>query len=151
MPEKDVQKMKNDEAEEAGGSREQAPFSIKIKRIYLPADPDDGCRILTDRLWPRGIAKEKAGLDEWRRDTAPSSALRKSFHHQAERFGEFREAYRAELDANPAASELVHFCEMKLQAGNVTFLYAAEDEACNNAAVLRGWVTEHLDGSISGE
>ena len=76
---------------------------FRLKRIYAEAEPGDGYRVLVDRLWPRGVSKQKAQLDEWCKDVAPSPELRTWFGHQHERFTEFAERYRAELDAQPAA------------------------------------------------
>lgn len=113
---------------------------IQVKRIYEAADPEDGYRVLADRLWPRGIRKEAACLDDWVKELAPSDALRKRFAHQADRFADFREAYRKELDANPHAAEFAGFCLAKCRTGKVTLLYAAKDESDNNAVVLREWI-----------
>jgi uncharacterized protein YeaO (DUF488 family) len=104
-----------------------------IKRIYEPASPKDGVRILVDRLWPRGIKKADARLSHWLKDLAPSPGLRVWFGHKPERFREFRERYKAELNGNPALAELA-----KLGAkGPVTLLYAAHDPAINHAVVLQ--------------
>jgi uncharacterized protein YeaO (DUF488 family) len=104
-----------------------------IKRIYEPASPKDGVRILVDRLWPRGIKKADARLSHWLKDLAPSPGLRVWFGHKPERFREFRERYKAELNGNPALAELA-----KLGAKvPVTLLYAAHDPAINHAVVLQ--------------
>lgn len=76
---------------------------ICIKRVYEAASPDDGERILVDRLWPRGLSKEKAAIDIWEKDVAPSAALRKWFGHDPDKFDDFRNKYRKELEDNPAA------------------------------------------------
>jgi len=119
-------------------------FTIQMKRIYTAPEAADGYRVLVDRLWPRGIRKTEAGLDDWVRADAPSTALRKSFAHQPERFQDFQKAYRAELDQNPDALNFVHFCEAVLSSRNVTLLYAAKDETYNNAAVLLEWLQDQL-------
>ena len=120
-------------------------YAIRTKRVYAPCDPADGRRVLVDRLWPRGIKKEAAALDGWSRDLAPSTELRKRFAHDAGRFGEFRTAYRLELDGNPAALAFARSCEAALTAGNVTLLYAAREETFNNAAVLCEWLQQQTE------
>jgi uncharacterized protein YeaO (DUF488 family) len=106
---------------------------LRIKRIRDPASPDDGQRVLVDRLWPRGISKEKASLSLWLREVAPSGALRQWFGHDPTRWSEFRSRYRAELDANEAA---VATLRRLLEAGPVTLLYDAHDTVHNNAQAL---------------
>jgi len=118
---------------------------IKMKRIYEVSSPDDGYRILIDRLWPRGIKKEAASLDGWARTIAPSSELRSSFAHKPERFEEFRKSYRGELDRNPEAAAFVQSCEDELLSCNVTLLYAAKNETYNNAVVLSEWIRQHQE------
>jgi len=112
---------------------------LHIKRVYDPPAAGDGQRILVDRLWPRGVSKEAAALDEWFKDIAPSPELRKWFGHQPERFAAFSERYRAELAAN---EEAVDHVKALLAKGDVTLLYAAHDPACNHALVL----AEFLEG-----
>ena len=80
---------------------------ICIKRVYEAASPDDGERILVDRLWPRGLSKEKAAIDIWEKDVAPSAALRKWFGHDPDKFDDFRNKYRKELEDNPAISSWI--------------------------------------------
>lgn len=114
---------------------------IRIKRVYEPAELDDGTRILVDRLWPRGIEKKRLRLDFWYRDVAPSSQLRKWFGHDPARWDEFRRRYFAELDGNPAAwTPLVQLA----RSGNVTLLYSAKDEGHNNAEALRDYLESKL-------
>ena len=96
--------------------------------------------MLVDRLWPRGVRKERAELDEWAKDAAPSPALRTEWHHHPERFDEFAERYREELDANPAAAALV---ELGKEHERVTLLFGARDVQVNHAAVLLAWLGEH--------
>ncbi|WP_432346293.1 DUF488 domain-containing protein [Shinella yambaruensis] len=105
---------------------------VAIKRIYDEADPADGTRILVDRLWPRGLSKQKAGFDLWMKDVAPSSALRKWFDHKPERWPEFQARYREELQGNPALEDL----RERAEAGTVTLLYGARNREFNHAAVL---------------
>ena len=108
-------------------------YEIKIKRIYEDASEDDGYRILVDRLWPRGIKKEDASLDEWNKDIAPSSELRKWFDHKKEHFNEFSERYREELlNRKEELTRIRNVTEHK----QVTLLYAAKDPAVNHAVVL---------------
>jgi uncharacterized protein YeaO (DUF488 family) len=106
---------------------------VRAKRIYDPSGPDDGYRILIDHVWPRGISRERARLDAWARELAPSDALRKWFDHRPSRFAEFRARYRDELVAQ---SELVDDLRHRAAGGRVTVLYAARDREHNNAVVL---------------
>ena len=114
---------------------------LKIKRIYEEASADDGYRILVDRLWPRGISKEKAQIDKWAREISPSAELRKWFHHEPEKFPEFCRRYFEELQNNEEASAFREMICEKLKTGNVTLLFSAKDEGCNNAVVLRDWLS----------
>lgn len=118
-------------------------MEITIKRVYEPASPEDGVRILVDRLWPRGVSKARADLNEWDKAVAPSTELRKSYDHVVSRFPEFVSAYRAELDANPAAKELATTLQAEKPA-KVTLLYGARDETHNEAVVLKQWLKEQL-------
>ncbi len=113
---------------------------LKIKRIYLPAEEDDGYRILIDRLWPRGVSKTNAGIDEWAKEVTPSTELRKWFGHKEENFEEFQRQYIAELDANPDATSFANHCKELLAEGNVTLLYGARSATCNHAVILRDWI-----------
>ena len=113
--------------------------TIKLKRVYEAPAASDGTRILVDRLWPRGIAKDKAKVDLWLKGIAPSDALRKRFHGHPEDWDEFREAYAAELKGE-AAQEAVKALRGHLRKGTVTLLYAARDEAHNNAVALKQWL-----------
>jgi uncharacterized protein YeaO (DUF488 family) len=106
--------------------------SVAIKRIYEPSSPDDGRRILVDRLWPRGVSKAKAQLDTWMKDVAPSADLRRWFGHKPERWPEFRRRYIDELKSNPEFRRLRDLAA----TGPVTLLYAARDDAHNEAVVL---------------
>jgi uncharacterized protein YeaO (DUF488 family) len=118
------------------------PRRIGIKRVYESPGENDGTRILVDRLWPRGISKEAARVDLWLRDIAPSDALRKQFHGHPETWGEFREAYAIEL-ADPRALDAVGQLRALAANGPVTLLYAARDEAHNNAEALRLWLNDN--------
>ena len=108
-------------------------MAFSIKRIYDPADPADGTRVLVDRLWPRGMKKENAHLDAWIKEVAPSPELRTWFGHDPERFDEFSARYRAELQGNAALAELRKLGRDK----PVTLLYAARDPQVNHALVLQ--------------
>ncbi len=114
-------------------------MKLKVKRIYEPSEKEDGFRILVDRLWPRGVTKEKAALDLWLKDIAPSTELRKWFAHDPAKWKEFQKKYKKELQANPeAVSEL----KQHLRSGNVTLLFAAKDEAHNEAVIIKDFVSE---------
>ena len=112
-------------------------MGVRIKRIYDEPAAGDGCRVLVDRLWPRGVSKEKAALDLWLKDVAPSPDLRTWFGHKPERFEEFVAKYREELDKNPAVGELREIMKNK----DVTLLYAARDPKVNHAAVLKDYLS----------
>ena len=108
-------------------------MSISIKWVYEMPESTDGTRILVDRLWPRGITKEKAKIDLWLKEAAPSTELRKWFGHDPEKWSEFKEKYRAELKDDAALAELYKLSSK----GKLTLVYAAKDENHNNAAALR--------------
>jgi uncharacterized protein YeaO (DUF488 family) len=107
---------------------------IKIKRIYEQPDPEDGQRLLVDRLWPRGLSKEHAGVDRWLKEIAPSDELRKWFGHDPARWDEFRARYLGELEAE---RELLDELAELARGQTVTLLYAAKDQERNNAVVLK--------------
>jgi uncharacterized protein YeaO (DUF488 family) len=108
-------------------------MDVRLKRAYDPAEAADGYRVLVDRLWPRGVSKEKAQLDEWARELAPSSELRTWFGHDPARFDEFRRRYLEELAAHEAT-----LAELRERAseGTLTLVYAARDSEHNDAVVL---------------
>jgi uncharacterized protein YeaO (DUF488 family) len=112
--------------------------AFTIKRIYDPASPEDGYRALIDRLWPRGVSKERAQLDEWAKDIAPTSELRTWFAHDPARFEEFSRRYRSELAVNP---EVARFVTLGAEHDRVTLLYGAHDPLANQAVVLRDYLT----------
>ncbi|MGI6073245.1 MAG: DUF488 domain-containing protein [Fermentimonas sp.] len=114
--------------------------TLNVKRIYADREESDGYRILIDRIWPRGIKKEVAALDEWAKQVAPSSELRKWFGHKEENFERFKERYELELDNNPEATALAQHCSELLTKKNVTLLYGARSATCNNAIILRDWL-----------
>lgn len=108
-------------------------MDIRIKRAYEEAEAGDGYRVLIDRLWPRGVSRMRARLDEWARELAPSDELRRWFGHAPERFGEFRTRYRTELQRRP---EQVETLRARARSGPLTLVYAARDERHNDAVVL---------------
>jgi len=108
-------------------------MSVTVKRIYEPVASKDGYRILVDRLWPRGIKKEKAEIDTWLKEVAPSTDLRKWFHAGKGTFSEFKKKYLAELKENSALKDLKTLIKEHKQ---VTLLYAAKDEEQNHAHIL---------------
>jgi uncharacterized protein YeaO (DUF488 family) len=114
---------------------------LKTKRVYEPAEPSDGARFLVDRLWPRGIKKEKLEMEAWLKDVAPSQNLRKWFAHDPAKWREFQRRYRAELEANPDAWKPI--LEAAKQ-GNVTLLYSARDSEHNSAVLLKAFLEEHV-------
>ncbi len=113
--------------------------SLVLKRVYQPPHPGDGTRILVDRLWPRGIAKDKARIDLWLKDIAPSDAWRKRFHGKPNDWGAFRAAYFAELEG-AAAQAVTQDLLDRLRSGPVTLLYASRNEQKNNAVALKAWL-----------
>ncbi|MCB2020424.1 MAG: DUF488 domain-containing protein [Rhizobacter sp.] len=108
--------------------------NVRLKRAYEPADAGDGTRVLIDRLWPRGVSKAAAAVDLWLKDVAPSTELRKWFGHDPARWAEFQDRYAQELGQHPQAFEQLR--DMA-RAGRITLVYAARDEAHNDAVVLR--------------
>jgi uncharacterized protein YeaO (DUF488 family) len=113
---------------------------VAMKRVYDKPAPDDGYRILVDRLWPRGVSKEKAALDLWFKEIAPSAELRTWFGHDPKRFPEFTARYEQELADNPAADKLK---EIISSHNVVTLLYAARDPEINHAAVLLKFIRQY--------
>ena len=107
---------------------------VKIKRVYEAPHPDDGLRVLVDRLWPRGLSKARAKVDLWLRDVAPSDAARRWFGHDPTRWPAFRRTYQTELRGKVALLRTLRRLEQ--EQGSVTLLYAASDTARNNAVVL---------------
>jgi uncharacterized protein YeaO (DUF488 family) len=116
---------------------------LQIKRIYEAPDKADGFRILVDRLWPRGVSKERAAIDRWLKDVAPSPELRVWFSHDPKKFPEFRERYREELAHNPAVDELTKLIR---DHHTVTLLYATKDSATNHAVVLQQFMQKNQTG-----
>ena len=112
--------------------------NIRIKRVYEEPDASDGMRILVDRLWPRGLTKEKARVDLWLKDVAPSTELRKWFAHDPARWAEFRSRYLEELKSN---KEQLSLLRQEVAKGTVTLVYGAKDQLHNEAVVLQKLLT----------
>ena len=115
---------------------------VAYRRIYDDAAPADGTRVLVDRVWPRGLRKEAAGLDEWLRDVAPSTELRRWYGHEPSRFAEFRTRYLAELREPDRQAAVRHLRELAERA-DVTLLTATRDLEHSQAAVLAEWLWRH--------
>lgn len=118
-------------------------MSFKTKRIYGKPEKTDGFRILVDRLWPRGLNKEKARVDEWLKDIAPSNDLRKWFSHDQKKWETFKKRYCEQLENKET---LVKLLLKKIKTGPVTLLYAAKEEKFNNALVLKEYLESRKKG-----
>lgn len=114
-------------------------MAIQLKRIYEETEEKEGHRILVDGIWPRGIAKDKAKVDEWARDIAPSKQLRQWFSHDPEKFDEFKEKYKQELEQNSGQAEALDQLKKTVRKQNkqVTLVFAAKEETYNHARVLK--------------
>jgi uncharacterized protein YeaO (DUF488 family) len=115
-------------------------MALQLKRIYDAPAKSDGYRVLVDRLWPRGVSKARAAIDEWLKDVAPSPDLRKWFGHKPERFDEFKARYKSELDSNPAVKDLAKIIK---DHRTVTLVYAAKDPKINHVVVLKEFMAKH--------
>lgn len=115
---------------------------LKMKRVYEDALPEDGYRVLTERLWPRGVSKERANLDQWLKAIAPSHELRKWFDHDHEKWEEFKERYRRELFGSEAVGEML---EIIHNNDTVTMVYASKDEEYNSTALLKEFIEDLLE------
>ena len=113
---------------------------ILIKRVYEAPEAGDGCRILVDRLWPRGLTKERLHADSWIKYISPSPEIRNAFCHKEEYFDTFKTAYLAELNANPLKDEFIMMAKECLRSSNLTLLYAAASNTVNHAVILRDWL-----------
>ena len=111
---------------------------IRIKRAYDDPSPYDGYRILVDRLWPRGLSRDRVQLDQWIKDIAPSNGLRRWYGHDPGKWPEFQKRYFAELDANPTAVETLQIC-LKNESV-VTFLFGSKEQKLNNAVALQNYI-----------
>src|SRR4051794_40132279 len=123
---------------------------LRIKRVYEPAARTDGARLLVERLWPRGLKKEKLKLDGWLKDVAPSTELRKWFGHDPAKWKEFQRRYWSEIDGHPAALEPIPDAQSK---GMVTLLFSSRDAAHNNVVALKAYLeakgkSGRLKGSV---
>lgn len=116
---------------------------IRTKRIYDPPAPEDGQRVLVDRLWPRGVSKERAALDQWLKAIAPSDALRRAFHAEGDWEG-FAAAYRREL-AEPERQPALEALAERARAGDLTLLYSVRDSERNHARLIAEVLEAHLD------
>lgn len=110
---------------------------VKIKRVYDPVSPGDGKRILVDRLWPRGIKKEDAAIDEWLKDIAPSTEIRKWYSHDPAKWGEFRKRYKGELKQK---TEIIDRLRQESKKKTITLLYSAKATELNNAVALKEFI-----------
>lgn len=117
---------------------------IQTRRIYEKPGPADGYRVLIDRLWPRGLSEDKASLDLWLKDIAPSTTLRKWFNHNPEKFEEFRKRYIQELKSNTDTCNLLFD---KAGDQTITLLYAARNKTCNHAIVLQEYLSSQVNTS----
>ncbi|MER8043630.1 DUF488 family protein [Streptomyces sp. NPDC094032] len=121
------------------------PSPVRVRRIYDPPEPDDGLRVLVDRLWPRGLAKAAAHIDEWPKALTPSTELRRWYHGTEGEYEEFRRRYRLEL-TEPAAAEALTALRARTTEGPVTLLTAAKDPTVSHTAVLTEALGETGDG-----
>jgi uncharacterized protein YeaO (DUF488 family) len=119
-------------------------MDVRLKRAYDPATPADGYRVLIDRLWPRGVSRERANLDAWEKELAPSKQLREWFGHEPRRFDEFRRRYLDELRSQRSALTVLR---RRARTGTVTLVYAAGDEEHNDAVVLAEVLRRGLPGN----
>lgn len=119
-------------------------MELKLERIYDKPQDLSGYRVLVDRLWPRGISKVNAKLDEWEKEIAPSKELRSWFSHDPEKFPGFKAKYIAELNDNPKTSDFISMVADKLKSDNVILLFGAKDRENNQAVVLKQYLENHL-------
>ncbi|MCL2748540.1 MAG: DUF488 family protein [Alphaproteobacteria bacterium] len=117
---------------------------LNIKRIYDVPSKEDGYRILVDRLWPRGVSKERAHLYQWAKDITPSSALRYSIHHEGADFSWLKAAYADELNENPETKNFIGEIKKLLSKGNVTFLTASKNPDTSHLAVLKNYLEKRI-------
>ena len=115
---------------------------IRLKRVYEVPSPDDGVRVLVDRLWPRGIRKADLPYDAWPKEITPSPELRKLYHRGEMPFAGFREGYAEELEASEGAAAFAELCRKWLETQDVTLLYAAKNQQENHAQVLAAWLRQ---------
>lgn len=116
---------------------------MKLKRIYDDATKDDGVRILVDRVWPRGVSKEKANLDEWMKEIGPSKELRKWFNHEVDKFAIFKKKYEKELQSGAQKANYDQLKQMQKENKTITLLFGAKDETHNQAVVIKEMLEKH--------
>ena len=121
-------------------------MNVRVRRVYEEPSPDDGVRLLVDRLWPRGLSKDAAHIDEWVKDVAPSDGLRRWYGHDPERFADFRRRYVGELREPERAEAMARLAEAA-RSGTVTLLTATKDAEHSQAAVLAGQLDKGADPS----
>lgn len=115
-------------------------YPMLMKRVYEKTEEEDGYRILVDRIWPRGVSKEKASIDDWAKKITPTTTIRKEFDHQSQKFEWFKQAYLAELEANSHTETFIKQVFEQLKHTPVTFVYAAKDEQFNHVVILMEYV-----------
>ncbi|GAC1355040.1 MAG: DUF488 domain-containing protein [Ktedonobacteraceae bacterium] len=119
--------------------------NVALKRVYAEPEASDGIRVLVDRLWPRGLSKERVHVDVWLKEVAPSNELRKWFSHDADKFADFRSRYETELASERCKEDLTKLREL-MKKGPITLVFAAHDTEHNNAVVLRDQLLRiHID------
>jgi uncharacterized protein YeaO (DUF488 family) len=128
--------MSADSTVEQGQAKPTSVFDVRVRRVYEARQQGDGRRVLVDRMWPRGMTKERADLDEWLKTVAPSTALRKWYGHDPARFLEFERRYRAELAVSPQAVSALRRLDELAEEGTLTLLTATKNEQLSEAAVL---------------
>lgn len=133
-----------------GAKKSDAGHDIRIKRVYEPPETGDGVRVLIDRLWPRGLSHERAQVDHWLKDLAPSSELRTWFGHDPAKFAEFRRRYLAELKDSSEAQEALAQIRSLAAKGSITLVYGARDTEHNDAVVLIDLLQNAGKGSDEG-
>ncbi len=119
-------------------------MDIRVKRVYDPVDPDDGIRLLVDRLWPRGLSKASLKLDDWLKEISPSHELRRRFKHEASQWPEFQKLYFKELDGQ---ADLIEELLRKACTGRLTLLFAAREREYNNAVALKNYLEQKARGA----
>jgi uncharacterized protein YeaO (DUF488 family) len=122
----------------------RSKVTIRLKRAYEEPSQEDGTRILVERLWPRGVSKQKAAIDQWFQEIAPSTGLRRWYGHDPARWDEFRKRYRAELDQK---GDLIDDLKATLEQGPVTFVFAAKDREHSSAFVLKEYLESRESSS----
>jgi uncharacterized protein YeaO (DUF488 family) len=127
--------------------RHSDQVALGLKRAYEPRTPDDGRRVLVDRLWPRGVSKERLAIDEWMKELAPSAALRRWFAHDPAKWLTFQRRYKRELTSH---ADLVDLLAKRALEGRVTLIFSARDESHNDAVVLASVVRRRMATVLGG-